>query len=94
MAWFSDKVGRQLENNDLGRRERYRAEVIDTLRFSGYTRLDADDARLQEVINSYYNEGIAPAGVPYYLGKYGEKEDIIDWGADWASIQRQYFRED
>jgi len=94
MAWFSDRVGKQLESNDLGRRERYRNEVIETLRHHGYTNMGGDNAHLRKIINGYYDAGIAPAGIPYYLGKYGDKEVIISWGADWDTIKRQYFRED
>jgi hypothetical protein len=85
-------VQRQAQSNDLGRRHRYRLEVIDTMIANGYTTMDAEDHRLQVAINEYYDAGIAPAGVPYYAGKYADKELLISWGADWERIQRQYFR--
>jgi len=94
MKWIKDKVMKQADANDKGMRRRYLLEVIDTMQPHGYTNMNPSDPHLCEIIDGYYSEGIAPAGIPYYVGKYADKDVIINWGADWATIKRQYFRED
>jgi|GEM_PF-2835269 len=94
MKWLKKTMEKQANNNDHGRRNRYLLEVINTMQEYGYSNMDADDSHLREIINQYYDLGIAPQGIPYYVGKYAEKDVIISWGADWDTIKRQYFRED
>jgi hypothetical protein len=94
MKWLKDRVSKQVNDNDESHRNRYLREVIDIMQDHGYANMTTDNPNLRKIIDGYYDAGIAPAGIPYYVGKYVEKDVIISWGADWSTVKQQYFRED